>query len=219
MGLTPTASSDLDLEVERSDQLAWLTEAAWLEDTPERTDDPGQRAAKHGQYSGLAKRPDFELLKDAVRSYVQLCVPRPRATELTFWALSAMPSTNRSTWPRLLAVSINKMETLVIGHYKGEPERHWGFVNVSARVLGERIGSLDAIADLYDCSLHYRDYEAAGGDVLGLDIDDPAALAKYLGAPSSPLVAAARELNLGLMRKGPTFQWKGHCFDLADHVV
>jgi hypothetical protein len=30
------------------------------------------------------------------------------------------------------------------------------------------------------------------------------------------VVSAARQLNLDLMRKGPTSHWRTHCFDLAD---
>jgi hypothetical protein len=33
------------------------------------------------------------------------------------------------------------------------------------------------------------------------------------------VLAAARRLNLDLMRKGPTMHWRTHCFDLADLVL
>lgn len=215
----PTAPSDLDWSVERSDQLAWLTGDAWLDDVEDRTSDPAQRLAKHANYERLAARPDFRLLQDTLRTYVQLCVPRPRATELTFWALSATPATNRTWWPRLAAVSINKMETLVIGHHKGDVDRLWAFVNVSRRTLIERLGSLSTVATRFGVEFQERDYEAAGGDVVGLVFPHARAILDGFSATGSQLVPAARELNLRLMRKGPTFQWRGHCFDLADHVV
>jgi hypothetical protein len=66
----------------------------------------------------------------------------------------------------LLALSINKMEMLVICHYKTEPDSHWGLVNLSRRVLEERFDSLRAIADWYGWSLHHREYEASGGTCL-----------------------------------------------------
>lgn len=215
----PTAESDLDWTVERSEQLAWLTGDVWLDDVEARTSNPAQRLAKRANYHRLAARQDFPSLVETARTYVQLCLPRPRATELTFWALSATPSTNRPWWPRLVAMSINKMETMVIGHHKGEVDRLWAFVNVSRRVLIEQAGSPAAVARKFGLEFQERDYEAAGGDVVGLAFPHPQAIVDGFSSIGSPLVPAARELNLRLMRKGPTFQWRGHCFDLADHVV
>jgi hypothetical protein len=215
----PTAASDLDWTIEVQDQYAWLNHGEWLIDTVERVEDMGQRTKKRSAYERLARRDDFLLVTEVLRSYVQMTVPRPRATELTFWALSAMPQTNRE-WPRLAAMSINKMETFVLGHLKARPDELWGFINVSERVLTEPAGALEQLSE-WEVVLERRqpNYEAAGGDCIGIDFPHPTVMLEALSRPSSPVVPAARELNLRLMRKGPTFQWLGHCFDLADHVV
>ena len=215
----PTAASDLDWTIEVHDQYAWLNHGEWLTDTDERVEDISQRMKKRSAYERLDRREDFNLVTDVLRSYVQMTVPRPRATELTFWALSAMPQTNRE-WPRLAAVSINKMETIVLGHLKGHSDELWGFINVSERVLTEPPGALAQLGE-WSVVLERRqpNYEAAGGDCIGIDFPHPTVMLEALSTPNSPVVSAARELNLRLMRKGPTFQWRGHCFDLADHVV
>jgi hypothetical protein len=86
-------------------------------------------------------------------------------------------------------------------------------------VLTEHAGPLDSIAAKWDVSLEDRDYEAAGGDVVGLHFAHPRAMLDAFTVAKSPFVPASRALNLRLMRKGPTVQWRGHCFDLADRVV
>lgn len=216
----PTVGTDLDLTVEPSEQFAWLNGDEWLEDVDARVTSRAQRLSKRESYRALTRRPDFRVVELLLNLYVQLTIPRPRATELTFWALSAMPSTNRATWPRLAALSINKMETAVLCTPKDDPMWILPFINVSASTLREYAGSLTSFEKSHPgVGVREAGYEAAGGDCLTLTFDDPRVMLGSLLADGSPLVPAARDLNLRLMRKGPTFQWRGHCFDLADHVV
>jgi hypothetical protein len=56
-------------------------------------------------------------------------------------------------------------------------------------------------------------YESGGGDVASIRFFEKD-ISILMEIPR--LVEAARALNLMLMRKGPTFQWRGHCYDLAD---
>jgi hypothetical protein len=63
------------------------------------------------------------------------------------------------------------------------------------------------------------DYEAAGPDVAAICFNEPTELIRLLEDRHSPVRAAARELNLRLMRKGPTMQWRWHCPAFADHLV
>lgn len=216
----PAGDSDLDWVIEPHDQMAWLTRTEWIEDVPHRVDDPIQRQARRPNFVRFSDRADFQQIVEIARLYVQGCVPRPRATELTFWSVSAMAGMNRSTWPRLVALSINKMETLVIGHYKSDPDKIWCFINVGARTIAESSDTWVDNLGMLGAEPHFdRDYEAAGGDSVSLEFDSLGALAHALDEEASPVVAAARELNLRLMRKGPTFQWRWHCFDLADFLV
>ena len=216
----PAVGTDLDWLVEPSDQFSWLNDDVWLDDVLERVTDCDQRRKKRANYEQLAARPDARLILGVLNFYVQLAIPRPKATELTFWALSAMPSTNAGTWPRLAALSVNKMETLVLGHLKEDRDAIWSFVNVSRSVIEEQSGSVTKFERAYP-GLFIREatYEAAGGDGLTLGFYDPVDIVNLLLDESCPMLRASRELNLRLMRKGPTFQWRGHCFDLADHVV
>ena len=78
--------------------------------------------------------------------YVLATVPRPRQTERTFWALSAMPATNRKR--RFTTLSINKMETVFLVDF-GDGKRGegpvGGCINVSASAVAANYGE-DAVA-------------------------------------------------------------------------
>jgi hypothetical protein len=216
------AESDLDLVINHADQFAWLSneEFDFAESDDEHVEDDELRLAKRANYEKLAARDDYEILIALFRLYIGATIPRPRATELTFWALSAMPGTNRSTWPRLAALSINTMETMVIGHMKAEPTAWWGFVNISRSALEESGSSLDEF--LQRNPYAYTDgaghYATSGGDAITIQFDR--VYAGILDALSDEaFIHAASALNLRLMRKGPTLQWHGHCLDLADDVI
>jgi hypothetical protein len=205
--------TDLDWDVAPGEQAAWLNDDVWLPDVRERVDDPGQRQRRMAAYQRLKEHPRFDDVVEAVGRYVADCIPRPRATELTFWSLSAAPSTNRSSSPRLAVVSINSMETLVIGHDLGDPGQLCGFVNVA----GERLSSFGR-RSIQPITRRRVPYEAGGPDVRQVHFRDPKELIDLLRDHRTGLVAAARELNLRAMRKGPTFQWRWHCLALADHI-
>lgn len=213
--------TDLDLTITHSDQFAWLNQDDFdIPDTDERVDLPSLRIANRGKYRHLRQRDDFDALCNALTNYLVLTVPCPRATELTFWALSALPSTNRSTLPRLAAVSINTMETLVIQHEKGDPENACGFINISKRAL-EEVGTTPqqlVKRHPYASSDGQGRYATSGYEALTVFFQDLDALNCMLVGDDS-LRHAAQALNLHLMRKGPTLQWRGHCFDLAEEVL
>jgi hypothetical protein len=213
--------SDLDYVIEPSQQHAWLNDGEELPDVEERVRDDELRNLKRAAYARLTARDDFNMIQFVLNCYVQLTVPRPRATELTFWALSAMPSTNASTWPRVATLSVNKMETLVMCHPKGAPQDLRCFINISGSALQQAAGSLSKFLKSHPAA--YSDgigrYESSGGDALTIQFEHPWQLFETLLSDDSSLLNAARSLNLQLMRKGPTVQWRGHCFDLADHVV
>lgn len=213
-----TVESDLDLVIERSDQFTWLNGGnPEIPDVEERVDNEPQRLAKRANYEKLSAHPAYGLVLDIVADYVNLTIPCPRATELTFWALSAMPSTNRSTYPRLAALSINTMETLVIGHEKDDPTMLNCFMNVSKSGLEESASVaafLERNPDVYTDGVGH--YATSGGDAITVTFDSLNGIAHAFS--DDGFIHAARTLNLRLMKKGPTVQAHGHCLDLADDV-
>jgi hypothetical protein len=149
--------------------------------------------------------PWFPLVVVILNAYVQQTITKPRQTERTFSAVSALPSTRKRRGSRRLAmVSVNKMETLFV--VEGEDEQgafHAGCVNVSKRALVCTAGPVAEVqARLPD--LHFEDAvcESADGDAVRISFVDES-------RPSCGLAHAARALNLMLMRKGPTCSGAG----------
>lgn len=215
-------SSDLDLVVTPQQQNAWLCGEVDVPDTADRVGDPVLRAGGESKCAALRAHTLGPYAAFLARLYVQWAVPRPRATEMTFWAASAMPSTNRSTWPRLVAVSVNKMETFVAGWDREEPELLWGFLNVRRSTLEEKYGSVRAFVGPRQNWLDVEEagYEAGGGDVARINVvDGPSFGRLFMEDDNDGVVAAAGDLALALMRKGPTLQWRWHNFSLADELV
>lgn len=210
---------DLDLEVSHPDQLAWLNDDAWLPDVSTRVESEGQRAKTDARYQALRRSPLVDQVVRGLKVYIDQCIPRPRATELTFWAVSATPSTNKATWPRLAAVSINSMETLVLGHQLGKPDTPWGFLNVSAVRAGLPTNSRRLLRSHPGLDLSNGDYEAAGPDQIRIGFNTVDQLISLLADREIGVRDAARDLNLRVMRKGPTMQWRAHCPALPDQLL
>jgi hypothetical protein len=128
-----------------------------------------------------------------------------------------MPSTNRTRLSRrLCTLSVNKMETffLVVGEDEGKPYLY-GVVNVSLQALTEHAGGLSSLKRQHrHLSFERPKYESGGGDVLAIVFAGAEGYISVWDIPGA--LDAARALNLMLMRKGPTFQWRWHCYDLAD---
>jgi hypothetical protein len=213
-GTGPIGDSDLDPLVTRSDQQSWLNSA---EPDPVsdagRTIDETQRAAHIERFERLQRRISFPLVAEILHHYVPTCVLRPAETERTFWALSAMPdSGRRRTSRRLCTLSINKMETLVLfeGWDDGDSGYYFGgWVNMSVRILTETLGDVAELTRRQP-ALHtgVTTHEAAGGDALAVEFDGVTGYKAIWNVPG--IVDAARALNLMLMRKGPTLQWRWH---------
>lgn len=227
-----SVGSDLELVVTRDEQADWLAGDPtdlpgqfWLvgagpDEHWARQELGGQRLKTAPAYARLRRSPLADGVTDALRVFVTRCVPFPRRTELTFWAASAAPSTNRDSWPRLGVVSVNAMEVLVLGHHHGRDELPWGFLNVRRSVLdGESRASRAARRRLGVEEIEHA-YRAAAGDSVALGFDDLASVATMLTDPVHSAVGeAARSLVLSLMRQGPTLQWRWHCPDLVDHLL
>lgn len=212
---------DIDLHVTPDDQYAWLNGAPILEDVPDRIDDAAQRTQGVDAFTRFQKFDSTYLVSALCGIYITLAIPRPRETERTFWALSAAPSTNkRRDHRRLAALSINTMETFVIGQNLSN-EFGWlltGFVVLRPATLAEYT-SLDDVGASESSLLELdtdRQYHAAGDDQAVIHFFAFDGFKELVTLPG--FAEAARELNLRLMRKGPTLQWKAHNFQLADEV-
>lgn len=212
----PLRSTVLDRYVDEVDIEDWLDfDMTDGEDILNDIGDRGVVALQKGQprvsFRELAARPDYEVVRLGLASYLQQCVPFPHRTEQRIWVVTSMPATSRTkTARRLAAITINNVEALVLADEVSEGGERYtgGFLNVAplgaaARELGDAYfvqevayGTTGAVT-----TIHFADV----GGLLDLLFD--------------PVVGhAAREFAVGLLRKGGSMMAKYHDYALADDV-
>jgi hypothetical protein len=179
----------------------------------------GQQALDQEKFERLLAYP---LSADVLRlfaTYVRQCVPFPRRTAPGYWNVTCLPSTNRSSAPRLACVSAHVMETFVVGHEYGDPQNVWSFVVAAKTPLEARYGSL-AKAQRALRGVEIVDdgrYKSAGFDQCQIFMDDLATADRVLALPV--IQEAARQLMFHVMRKGVNRYARFHCTALAEAIL
>jgi hypothetical protein len=211
--------SDLDDVLDRAEQQTWLENPSHFNSERRLPLDPEQiqRLRFRSQFQLLGRDPAFEQVLALLKIYVGTCIPVAQRTELSFWSVSCLPTTNRTHHPRWAAVNIGEMEMFVLGWLPREREP-WAFVNASRQALGTAV--LERLERYgVECRQRQRGYRAAGGDdqTLCTGANTFTAMALALGDPD--VAQAARKLSLEVMRKRPNWYARYHCFDLADRLL
>lgn len=170
------------------------------------------------QFQKFKAHPLFSPASELMQIYLANCIPSPRRTEYSFWAVSCLPTTNHNTWPRLACVNIGVMEALVIGCFKECPTKLWGFLTVASDVLYETYQNAETfIAAFPSIEVIQRNYKDAGQYQVTLWAEDEKSLKLLLA--NAAIRKAAAALALRVMRKRATIYSKYHCKQLADLVV
>ncbi len=209
--------TDLDLIMSEPEQKEWL----WK--------DCEQSTAHNELYAAIAEkfkikyRQKFDKLsqtsiypriKKILQIYATCCLPKAATTQLSFWSLSCLPSTNGNE--RYFCLNVNGMEVFVMGQHKNASEP-FSFLVASRSILNE--DNIQAIRLQYtSLKVYYDNYQAAGPDQVTLDfgkLDDLENCLTY----NSLVRQAIKHLNLRLMRKGGTIYSPYHCFDLANAIL
>lgn len=204
----PLRSEALDLVVDPTVVTSWLEEAGELS-IGDRAIHARQRRRTEVAYQTLATHKDFDGIVSGAATYVARCLPWPHRTEGRFWVITSMPTTGRtSTWRRLCALSVNNVEVLVFGEERrSRGWHHCGFLNV-------------AFADGIPRRLRPRRVETAEYRSVGRVYRLPFRSAAEVGAfMEDPVVLqAARQLAIGLLRKGNGLFGRFHDYNLADSI-
>ena len=210
----PLRSEALDIAVEAGVQAAWLEGQETQLNIGERGKAAIQRAKTADKHAELKGHPTFPLIVEQVAKYVETCLPWPHMTEQRFWTLTSLPTTGKSRrGRRLSALSVNNVEVLVFVELLNEETDTWewcGFLNVAnsetvvSRLSGDDRFRVDTV--------YYRPV----GEVQRVDFGDFADLTALLEIPE--VLAAARTLAMGLLRKGPSMFARFHDYNLADDV-
>lgn len=216
--------SDLDALVPPDELTAWL-KAPFQQNVADFVTPPIELPIAHSarfeaNYARFKDNPFFEPATVLLYLYLDSAVPFPRRTEYTFWAVSCLPSTNRSGFPSLLCLSASVMELFWLGYYK-DPElagELCGFVNVASDVLFDAYGSEAAFQQAHPhIAVRRVAYRDAGQHQVNLEAylrDDMLNLLN-----DEAVTNAAAELCVRLMRKRATIYSKFHCPQLVDAAL
>jgi hypothetical protein len=218
-----TGETDLDLVVSPDEQRAWLSDPERF-NHQNRAAEPLLLPASHlerflHRFRLFQEQPGCHVAANLLRRYVFGCIPAAKKTEYSFWSLSCLPTTNRSSWPRLACISMGVMETFVVGYFRDDPEAIWGFCNVASDVLFEEFGSQERFRQSFPEIevVSSREYRDAGQHQLSLHAWCGSDLAKLM--ESVAIRRAAGVLALRVMRKRATIYSKFHCKQLADYLM
>ena len=214
--------ADLDEIIVPAAAAQWLNDPIKRPENAERAVfkyDLGRQARDAHMLKCLESRTDYLQLVKLLKLYVDTTIPVPRLSEHDFWSVSCLPSTNKKTWPRLFCVSAHVMELFVVGHYRNEESRIWGFVNLAESVIVEKYPNADDLIDHFgEIEVHQgRLYKSAGYDQLQIaffGVDTAEALLR-----DSMIRKACAQLNYNVMRKGVNTYAKFHCSALADVIL
>lgn len=180
--------------------------------------DSPQRIRTNSQFRILSEHPRFPSIRRIFSSFVKNCIPVPATTQLTYWSLSALPSTNKSHHPRFSCLNVNWMEMLVCGWIPRAPVSCWAFINVAKSALGNSFRFNSELKQTFPGVILCRaSYRSAGGNAIHLEMNDLDEFEHLINDPR--IQEAARVLALQLMRKGPTVFGKVHCPEFADVVL
>ncbi|MCU0650161.1 MAG: GIY-YIG nuclease family protein [Gemmatimonadaceae bacterium] len=206
--------TDADVESWCRDPAAFFGASAW-DPAPV---DPGRHALDARRLSALQSEP---LGHDVIRflsRYVRECVPGARQTAHDFWNITAMPSTNAGTWPRLACLSAHVMEILVLGKLKHDFSSGWGFMVCSRSVVKSAYGSLPKASRALGADyIELSEYASAGSDQCRIGFSSLRAAHTILD--HAPIRMASAQLIYRVMRKGVTRYANVHCTALADLLL
>jgi hypothetical protein len=211
----PGGEAVLDLVITREAQLEWLhSPIAEPRDSPRHLEAVKGSAGREA-VDPLMNRPDSDRLIGAAASYVSGALPWASQTEGRFWTVTSLPSTGRrNDWQRLICISAQNVEVLVIGELltKSGPTIA-GFLNLdpTAWVLRSWLRR-----NKVDASMEPSSYGPIG-NIASIHFTDLATLEGLL-RNDSPVLGHARELGLNLMRKGPSMFSKYHNLAIADEI-
>lgn len=203
----PGGEAELDLVVDVQEQAEWLSGVLPAYPVDARTMAAERRQRTRPKFEQLAALDHYpELLAD-LSTYIHAVIPWPSTTGGLYWGVSAMPSTARTkARRRYFTVNAHNVELLFMQHFSDD-----GTTESVLNVDGKKLTRADR-RELYITKGYYRSYP------------DAEALYVPLGAMNElyerpTVLAAARSMALGLMRRGPSNFAKFHSDDLLDAVL
>jgi hypothetical protein len=206
----PHTDSDFDLIMAPAEQHRWLDDDNVVDDSGSRPNDPELRRKYTRRFTKLQASPQYSMVINILRLYARRGLPAMRRGELSFWAVSCLPS------PQVLArININWQEVCTLFLDSGT-------LYLSLHVA-ESVFIKMSWLSAWQSQLRHRNivvdghrYAPGGQDQRRLEL--PAINAQKL-LEDDHFWPALRLFNLRLMQKGSCTFGRYHCFDLADQML
>lgn len=206
--------TDLDLVLTPDEQRAWAERETELFDTEQHVQDDDLRRRHRRKFEQFMTLPFAEDALKILGLYLNMSIPFPRRTELTFWMVSCLPYGMKEN-AVYLRVSLNMQETMTV---YGSPEGPVVSFHLASSPFEAELGPgwrEALVAEGWTVEDHR--YAPAGHDQFNLFcLGWEDALTLMMDVTASNALSL---LNLRLMRKGPTYYGTSHCLDLVDAAV
>lgn len=210
----PKGESDFDLIMSVEEQNHWLENGDNPEFKGTRINNDTLRRKYQKNYAALLTKSFSTEAIDALKHYVQVCVPTPEASEITFWSCSCLPSYGEGVL--YSRININWQEVFAVYKYEG----CLSFSFYLALTPLQDIFSADLELLIKQFSNIYildRRYKPGGQDQICIEIDGYEEFCRFMD--HRHVKNAIRIFNLRLMKKGPCTFGRYHCVDLADRLL
>jgi hypothetical protein len=207
----PPAQSDFDLVMPAKLQERWRKDISFNYLGHERAPNEEQRRKYRSKYNLLEKKPLFSELQEVLRQYGASCLPAARDSEMSFWAFSCLPLS-------YVYSRVNVYHQEVVTAYVQDDKLYFTF-HLTRSILETSFGkSLNKLVKRHPpVVFEDHQYESGGSDQICLITLTAPLVLRLLADPV--VLAAIREFNWRLMKKGPCNHAQSHCPQLADAVL
>ncbi|WP_407538653.1 GIY-YIG nuclease family protein [Deinococcus radiomollis] len=207
---------DIDLLVSPEEQEIWLEGRGHeLQDAEQNIQDDALRHRYHHRFEQFLALPHAQDALFLLGLYLQMVVPFPRRTELSFWVATCLPGGVTAGPTLYCRVSLNMQEVFSL---QGDEQGLYASLHLAASPFVEELGN-DWLNLLSEEGWEVADhqYRPGGHDQFNLWAPTFETIkALLLDASANQGMAL---MNMRLMRKGATYYGRSHCLDLVDAAL
>ncbi len=212
----PIGESDFDLIMNAENQENWLKNLRYYGERTQRMNEPQLRENYKRKYQVLKSKPFFLEVIKFLKEYIKVAIPSVERTEMAFWAISCLPSTNAKDETVYSRINLGWQEVLTV--YETDNQVFFSF-HISKEQMEKGFGRGFRKLFFLHSRLHYSDhmYAQGGQDQIHFTVYGVKQALRFIKEKCVQL--AIRKFNHRLMKKSACVYSRYHCFDLADAIV